>query len=355
MRLLLMVLFLLGCVRPIEAAAWVYVSIAGEKRIAIYAMNLGTGELTHRHDVATPGEPGSLTTDPRKRFLFAAMRSTGDLTSFRLDQATGNLTQVSKVSAGADPAFVATDQTGKFLLLAYYQAGKVAVHRIDEDGSLSEQPVASLPTDKNAHAIQTDASNRFAFVPHTGPNAIFQFRFDATTGNLAANSVPIVSTGRNTGPRHLAFHPKLPMAYFDNEQGSSVTAYRLNAETGLISPQQTLPTLPEDFNKSNSCAHLEISPDGRFLYAANRGHDSLAGYEVDATTGRLTSLGQTPTEATPRSFNISPDGKFLYAAGQSSGKLAAYLLNQKTGGLDRFATYEVGKSPWWVLVVELKD
>jgi 6-phosphogluconolactonase len=76
---------------------------------------------------------------------------------------------------------------------------------------------------------------------------------------------------------------------------------------------------------------------------------------VDATTGRLTSLGQTPTEATPRSFNISPDGKFLYAAGQSSGKLAAYLLNQKTGGLDRFATYEVGKSPWWVLVVELKD
>jgi 6-phosphogluconolactonase len=118
---------------------------------------------------------------------------------------------------------------------------------------------------------------------------------------------------------------------------------------------QTLSSLPEDFQKPNSCAHLEITPSGRFLYAANRGHDSLAGYAVDAETGILTSLGQTSTEATPRSFNISPNGKFLYAAGQSSGKLAAYRLNSKTGELTRFATYSVGERPWWVLVVELPN
>ncbi len=355
MRMALFVLLVLVCVRPVSAAAWVYVSIAGEKRIAIYDVNPATGELAHRTNVSTPGEPGSLATNPKNHFLFGSMRSTGDLMSFRLDPANGNLHALSRVPAGADPAFVATDRTGAFLLSAYYQAGKVEVHRIGPDGRLSNKPVISVKTDEKAHAIQTEASNRFAFVPHTGPNAIFQFLFDEKSGRLTPNRVPKVETGAHTGPRHLAFHPQLDVVYFDNEQGSSVTAFRLNREQGTLAAFQTLSTRPADFPKQNSCADLEISPSGKFLYAANRGHDSLAGFAVDAATGGLTSLGQTPTEATPRSFNITPDGKFLYAAGQSSGKLAAYRLDPKTGALFRFATYAVGERPWWVLAVELKE
>lgn len=352
MRLLLVGLLGLCCVRPLAAASWVYVSIAGEKRIAIYQRNETTGELTHRKNVSTSGEPGGLTTDPNNQFLFASMRSTGDLASFQIDSSTGSLTRVSQVSAGADPAFVATDRMGNYLLSAYYRAGKVEVHKIGKDGQLSERPVVSIKTDEKAHAILTDSSNRLAFVPHTGPNAIFQFRFDEKTGNLKANAIPKVKTGPKTGPRHLAFHPQLNVVYVDNEQGSSVTAFRLNRQKGRLTPLQTLSTLPKDFQERNSCAHLELSPSGRFLYAANRGHNSLAGYQVDRESGRLVGIGQTPTEAIPRSFNISPDEKFLYAAGQESGKIAAYEIHSQKGTLKRIATYTVGQKPWWVLVVD---
>ena len=353
MRALILSFLALFSCQSLQAETWVYVSVAGEKRIGIYQMDGKTGKLTHRNDVSTTGEPGALTTDPKKRFLFASLRSTGELTSFRIDQKSGNLEPVSKVSAGADPAFVATDRTGRFLLSAYYRAGKAEVHGIGKKGQLTEKPVFSTATDEKAHAILVDATNKFAYVPHTGPNAIFQFRFDAKTGRLSPNAVPKVHTGENTGPRHLAFHPKLDVVYFDNEQGSSVTAYRFHRKQGLLKAVQTLSTLPKDFSERNSCSHLELTPDGKILYAANRGHDSLAGYLVSEKTGRLTLVGQIPTEATPRSFNISPDGKFLFAAGQASGKLAAYRINGDTGGLDRFATYEVGERPWWVLAVSL--
>ncbi|MCA9156248.1 MAG: beta-propeller fold lactonase family protein, partial [Planctomycetales bacterium] len=199
-----------------------------------------------------------------------------------------------------------------------------------------------------------DASNRFVFVPHTGPNRIYQFRFNETSGMLTANDPPFVQTPNRTGPRHVAFHPTQPIVYFDNEQGSSVTSYRLDTEQGTLSPIETLPTIPENFTENNSCARLQISSDGRFLFAANRGHDSLAGFAVDAKTGRLTALGQTPTEKTPRSFNIDPSSRFVYAAGQAADKLAAYRLGED-GRLTRFATYEVGKTPWWVLTVRFTE
>ena len=346
--------FLASCSFAI-ADTCVYVSIAGKKTIAVYAMNDKTGALTHRHDVSIDGEPGALATGPKGRFLFASHRSTGQISSFRIHPKTGNLKRVSTVPAGADPAFVAPDRTGKFLLSAYYRAGKAVVHRIGEDGKLDPKPIQTVKTDEKAHAILADASNRFVFVPHTGPNAIFQFHFNARSGKLSPNNVAKVGTGKNTGPRHLAFLPGRNVVYFDNEQGSSVTAYRMNAKTGQLRPFQTLSTLPKDFSARNSCAHVELTPNGKFLYAANRGHDSLAGFAVNTKTGKLTSMGQTPTEQTPRSFNVEPGGRFLFAAGQRSGKLAAYRINPNTGALKRIATYTVGNRPWWVLAVRLPE
>ena len=355
MRFILATAFVLSSAITAFADSYVYISIAGEKKIAVYSMNEKTGKLEHRHDVKIDGEPGALATDPNSQFLFASHRSTGQISSFRINAKTGNLTRLSTVPAGADPAFVATDRTGRYLLSAYYRAGKVVVHKIQKNGLLDQKPVQTVKTDEKAHAILTDSKNRFVFVPHTGPNAIFQFHFNAKTGKLAANTVSKIGTGKNTGPRHLAFHPKRNVVYFDNEQGSSVTAFRLNADSGRLKPFQTLPTLPTGFSKRNSCAHLEISPNGKFLYAANRGHDSIAGYTLDSKTGTMTSLGQTPTEATPRSFNVEPGGIFLFAAGQSSGTLAAYRIDSGTGKLKRIATYPVGSRPWWVLVVKLTN
>jgi 6-phosphogluconolactonase len=330
----------------------VYVSVAGEKRVAVYRMDDGTGELTHRGDVKLDGEPGALVVSPDRRFLFAALRSTGKLASFRIDPKAGTLTHLGTVPAGPDPAHISTDARGRYLLAAYYVDAKVTVHAIDKDGSLGEKPLQSIPTAEKAHAIVADPSDRFVFVPHTGPDVIFQFTFDAKTGRLSANTPAKLATPRKSGPRHLVFHPSKPIAYVDNEQGSSVTAYALDTKAGTLKPLGTASTLPGEFKGTNACAEIRIHPTGRFVYASNRGHDSIAAFAV-GEDGKLSALGQTATEKTPRSFDIDPSGRFLFAAGESSGKLAAYRLDPKTGALKRSATYEAGKTPWWVLAVDL--
>ena len=346
------VVFSLVTARPLEAASRVWVSLDGENRIAVYAVDVQSGALSPVTSVQTPEPPGALTSDPENRFLFASLRRAGKLASFRIG-CDGGLTLINTVKAGADPAYVATDRTGRFLLTAYYVAAKVSVHRIGADGSLSQAPLQEVPTAEKAHAILTDFSNSFAFVPHTGPNAIFQFRFDEKSGRLSPNDPLVIRTGNGTGPRQLAFHPQLDVVFFDYEQGSALAAFDLNRKTGQISFRERLSSIAADATGTNSNARIEIHPSGRFVYVANRGDDSLAGFQVDAKSGKLTGLGRTPTEQTPRGFAIDPSGRFLYAAGQSSGRLAGYRIDQKTGRLEHIDTYQVGQQPWWVHVVRL--
>jgi 6-phosphogluconolactonase len=338
-----------------RADTFVYASVAGEKRIASYHMD-ADGKLAFRSDAKTDGEPGALATDPQKRYLFAALRSTGNLAAFRIDPKTGQLTLINVVSGGADPAHISTDAEGRFLFCAYYVAAKVTVHAIGKDGALGTAPWHSLPTADKAHAIVADPSGRFVFVPHTGPNLIYQFLYDSKTGDLRPNTAAArVTLPPKTGPRHLVFHPNnKTIAFIDNEQGGSVTAYELNPKTGTLTAMQTVSTLPANFKGTNACAEIRIHPSGKFLYVANRGNDSIAGFDVDAA-GKLTARGQTPTEKTPRSFDLDPDGRFLFAAGESSGKLAAYRIDDKTGGLERIAAYDIGPMPWWVLVVRMPE
>ena len=336
-----------------SADSFVYVSVAAEKRIAVYRLDSETGKLTHRRDCKVgDGEPGALTVDPEKRYLFAALRSTGKLAAFRVEPATGQLTHVNTVPAGPDPAHLSTDRTGRYLLTAYYVDAKVTVHAIGKDGMLGEKPLQSIPTADKAHAIVPDPSNRCVFVPHTGPDVIFQFTFDAKSGRLSANSPAKLQTPKGTGPRHLVFHPSKPIAYVANEQGSSVTAFALDEKAGTLKALQTVSTLPQEFKGINACAEVKVHPSGCFAYVSNRGHNSIAAFALDGD-GRLSVIGQTATEKTPRSFDIDPSGKYLFAAGESSGKLASYRIDAKTGELKRLAIYDVGKMPWWVLVVQL--
>jgi 6-phosphogluconolactonase len=346
-------LVLLAWSCPLGAAAdYVFVSLAGNKRIAVYQADTKDGTLKHRSDVAIDGEPGALTADPGHHFLFASVRSAGKLAAFRIGR-TGRLTLLNTVPAGADPAYLSTDKRGRFLLCAYYVAGKVTVHAIAADGSLGREPVQEVVTADKAHAVVLDPSNRFAFVPHTGPNAIFQFTFDARAGRLQAAAVPKVTTPPRTGPRHLVFHPSLAVTYVANEQGGSVTAYHFDADTGGLKPIQTVSTLPAGFKGENACAEVKVHPSGKFMYVSNRGHDSIACFTVEPRDGRLTPLDRVPTEKTPRSFDLHPGGRFLYTAGESSGRLAAYRIDRETGRLKRFATDRVGKQPWWVLAVRV--
>ncbi|MFP6763066.1 MAG: beta-propeller fold lactonase family protein [Planctomycetaceae bacterium] len=349
---LAMVVLLPAMSRSGKADSRVYVSLDGEKRIAVYAVDAVSGRLSPVKNVQTPESPGGLASDPENQFLFASLRRAGRLASFRIGS-DGGLTLINTVQAGADPAYLATDRTGRFLLTAYYVAAKVSVHRIGPDGSLSQAPLQEIPTARNAHAILTDLSNRFAYVPHTGPNAIFQFRFDEESGRLIPHDPLIIHTGKQTGPRQLAFHPQLNVVFFDYEQECALAAFNLDRKTGQISFRERLSSLPPNATGRSSNSRIQIHPSGRFVYVANRGDDSLAGFRVDSKTGKLTGPERTPTEKTPRGFAIDPAGQFLYAAGQSSGRLAGYRIDQKTGRLKLFATYPVGKQPWWVHVVQL--
>jgi 6-phosphogluconolactonase len=353
-RLLVTAVTVLLAATTARADTFVYVSVAAEKRVAVYQLDRATGKLTHRGDAKLDGEPGALTVDPGHQFLFAAVRAEGKLASFRIDPATGMLTHISTVPAGPDPAHLSTDAAGRYLLTAYYVDAKVTVHAVGKDGALGEKPLQSLPTADKAHAVVLDPSGRFAFVPHTGPDTIFQFAFDAKAGRLTANSPAKLTTPTGTGPRHLVFHPSRPIAYVANEQGGSVTAYALDPKAGTLRPLQTVSTLPKDFTGVNACAEIRVHPSRKFLYVSNRGHDSIACFTLD-DDGKVSATGQEPTEKTPRSFDLDPSGKYLFAAGESSGKLATYSVDGKSGRLKRLETYEVGKTPWWVLAVELRS
>jgi 6-phosphogluconolactonase len=336
---------------------YMYISVSGEDRISVLTVDSDTGLLEPQSDVEVAGRPAPLAIDPQRRFLYVGRRDSRELSSFRIDPSTGELSLIGSVPLESDPCYLATDRKGRFLLSSYYSAGEVAVHSIDESGTIGGTPVERVATGLGAHSIQTDRSNRFAFVPHiAGPgraNAIFQFKFDEGTGRLASNSPPRLTPEREAGPRHFCFHPSRDIIYFSNEQGCSVTAYRLDSSSGTLTAFQTASTLPGDYRGENSCSQIQISPSGRYLYAPNRGHNSIACFSVDADTGRLASIRHVPTEAVPRVFSLDPEGKFLFAAGLESGRIASYRIEGHTGDLEPLEIYTVGKGLMWVLVTSL--
>ena len=162
---------------------------------------------------------------------------------------------------------------------------------------------------------------------------IFQFRFDENTGHLTPNSPLKLEQDENLGPRYYWFHPTQDIVYFSNEQGCSVTGYRLDTSTGALTAFQTITTLPDGYAGRNTCSQIQMSSSGKFLYVPNRGHNSIAGFSVDASTGRLTAIGQVSTEAVPNAFSLDPEDKFIFAAGSASGRLASYRINGDTGSL----------------------
>jgi len=181
---------------------------------------------------------------------------------------------------------------------------------------------------------------------------IFQFKFDAQTGRLTANSPLLVEPAERLGPRHYCFHPTLDIVYFSNEQGCSVTGYRLDPATGTLCAVQTIATLPDGFVARNTCSQIHLTASGRFLYVGNRGHNSIAGFAVDAA-GRLSAIGHASTAPVPTAFSLDPAGRFVVAAGSASGRLASYQVNSETGALTPLATYPVGQRPQGVLATAL--
>ena len=359
---------LLGCAllamtTPVSAEQLLYLASQGGKTITAYEVSAASGELTEKFKVEVPGSPGPLCYSPDGKWLYAATSGPGKdnagvATYSRAADGTLNLAGTSKITSRTP--YIRTSLDGGLLLAADYGNGDVTVYRI-KDGICTDELLDQQVTERTAHCVELDRSGRFAFVPHTSPNKVYQFRLDTATGKLTANEPPFAAGPDEDHlyhqPRHIVFHPKLERAYTSNERGGGISVWEFNPQQGTLSLVQTLSSLPPNFAGNSAAADIHLTPDGRFAYVSNRHlakadeqpQDTLAAFAVDPKSGRVKAVGHYPTGSLPRSFCIDLDGKFVYSAGQKSGTLDAYKIDQQSGALERIATYETGPVPIWVM------
>ena len=296
-------------------------------------------------------QPSFLTIHPNGRFLYAVSelgnngKVDGGVYSFAIDDNSGKLTFLNKQSSGGGGAcHLVVDKTGKFLLVANYGTGSATAFPVHEDGTLGTMsskvqfegsgPNAKRQKGPHAHAVVLSPDNRFVFVPNLGTDRIQILKFDAHKGTLTNNEPADAAIKKGSGPRHFTLAPNGHFAYVLSEMGSLVTALRYDSATGALTDIQEISTLPADFTGENNSAEIQIDSAGKFLYASNRGNDSIAVFAVDKSSGKLTLVEITPTQGhTPRNFMIDPDGKHLLAANQDSDNLVLFARDEKTGKL----------------------
>jgi 6-phosphogluconolactonase len=322
------------------------------KGVYAYRFDSRTSRLTPLGLAAETMNPSFLAVDPSGRFLYAvnevgdfAGQKGGAVSVFAIDRETGKLRFVNQVSSrGSGPCHVSLDKTAKHVLVANYGGGSVAVFPVLADGGLGEASAfvehqgGSVNPERqerpHAHAIETSPDNRFVLAADLGLDRLLVYRFDAARGTLTPNDPPAVRVSSGAGPRHFAFAPNGMFIYVINEIGSSVTGFSYDAARGALQELQTISTLPADFQGRNDDAEVAVHPSGKFLYASNRGHDSLAVFAIDAQKGTLSPIEHVPTQGkTPRNFAIDPTGLHLIAANQNSNSLVVFQIDPQTGRL----------------------
>ncbi len=319
---------------------------ASDPGIHHFTLDLSSGALTAAGSTAGVANPSFVSISPDKKFLFAIGESGGKkggaVVSFAIDEKTGALKQVSEsVSGGSGPCYVTADKTGKVVLVANYGGGSVASLPVSADGKLAEPATfvqhAGSSVNKgrqgepHAHSINVSPDNKFAFAADLGLDKVLIYKLDAEKGTMTANDPAFVEIPPGSGPRHFAFHPSAKYAYVCGEMTSTVHAMTYDAAKGELKVIQSLSTLPEPV-KGNSTAECQVHPSGKFVYVSNRGHDSIAVFQVDEATGKLTAAGHAPSGGkTPRNFCVDPTGKILIAANQGSDNVVVFKIDEKTG------------------------
>ena len=314
--------------------------------IHAYHVDAATGSWTHIQHIGGLTNPSYLALSPDQRFLYAVHGDEDYATAFALDGGTGSAKLLNRASTGGlNGVRQAIDQAGRFMVVANYASGTVAVLRISSDGSLRDQhQLVALPGERGPHRVQQtgalphdivfDPSGRFVLVPDKGQDRVFAFHFDAGVGRLTPTAQGSVTTRPGAGPRHLAFHPRLPVVWVLNELDSTTTTYRWDADTGALDPVQVITTLPTDFTGYSTTAEIAITPDGRFVYCSNRGHDSVAIYDAHAASGLLAPVGwQATLGKRPRFIGLDPAARFLYAANEQGDVVVNLRVDPAFGTL----------------------
>jgi 6-phosphogluconolactonase len=342
---------------PARAAAkgkfLVYVGCGGAKQTAgiyAYRFDSASNQFTALGRAAVADNPSFLAVGPTRGLLYAVNetsdfggRSSGALSAFSIAPATGQLTLLNDVSSGgAGPCHLAVDKTGKYVAVANYEGGSLATFPILPDGRLG--PASAFVQHKGAsinpqrqegphvHSVYFSPDNRLAVSADLGLDEVFVYRFDASKGTLSPNNPAFAMTAAGAGPRHFVFHPNGKFGYVVNEINSTVTAFAYDAHTGALDIIQTVSSLPEDFKGDSAAAEIAIEPTGKFLYASNRGHDSIAVFAINSKKGALTSVGFVPTLGkTPRNFAIDPTGAYLFAANSGSDNVVEFRIDHSNG------------------------
>ena len=359
---------------PASAKTFVYIACADDAEIAAMEMNLGNGDLKLIKKAKAGKTVMPMAVSPDRRFLYASIRSVPySVASYSIDSNTGELTHLSTAPLADNMAYIATDRTGRFLFSASYAGHKISVNPIGVRGLVQSDPTQVMITGRNAHAILSDPSNRFVYVPNLASDQVMQLIFDEKTGILSPNKPGAVYTKVGAGPRHLEFSPNNRFVYVLNELDGHVNGYALDNQTGLLTEIQSISAVPRNANLAQGApapaiggaqpthaaptdiikaADIHITPDGSFLYATERTTSTIAAFAVDSLTGKLRYINSYETEKQPRGFNIDPRGNFLIAAGQKSGHCAVHIINRATGELQLLKRYPVGKNPNWVEIVD---
>ena len=352
-RLVLLGFLLVVSTSVLSAQSSYFVYVASEapdatKGIYAYRFSPKTGRLTSIGRVAEVVSASFLATDPRHRVLYVASEagqtegSNGFLSSYAIEPGSGALKLLNKAEMGGGPCHLAVDQTGKILFVANYGNGTVASFALNPDGSIGKQtgfdqhsgkgPNAERQEGPHAHATVLSPDNRFLFVPDLGADQIKIYRVDPVKSSFTPDNPSFASVKPGLGPRHLVFAPGGKFAYAVCEMGSSVVAFAYDPVRGSLTPEQTISTLPANFKGIDNSSEIGISPSGRFLYASNRGHDSITVFAIDPGKGTLTKIRVVPTHGKiPRNFALDPTGKYLVAANQKSNQMVVFAVDPTTG------------------------
>ena len=323
---------------------WIGTGGKGSKGIYRTILDTETGKLTEPVLAAEIGNPGfvALTAD-RTRLYSLCNIDGGSVASFTIG-ADHSLTLFNTQSTGDGSAsHLSLDRTGRLLFSAQYGSGSITVYPVPEDGRIGERtqvikhsgsgPDKDRQEGPHPHFAGASPDNRFLLVPDLGADQVVIYRIDHDTATLAPHGAAALAPG--SGPRHLKFSDDGSKVYLVNELSMSVTVFEYDAECGTMTPLQTIATLPESMWKvKNKAAEIRIHPTGRFVYASNRGHDSITVFSIDEASGLLTYVEREAIRgAYPRNFNIDPSGRWLVAAGRASNTLSIFSIDGETGML----------------------
>ena len=326
----------------------------GTKSEGIYLVRMDprTGRLQRVGSVSAGANPSFLAMHPAGRALYAVNevdtyrgKPSGAVSAFAIAGDSGSLTRINEQpSGGAGPCFVSVDRAGRVALVANYDGGSVALLPIQSDGALAPatqvvQHTGSGPNPErqaapHAHCILTDHSNRFALAADLGADRVFVYRLDLDGRALRHVEGGDAVMPRGAGPRHIALHPKLPLAFVTNELSSTVATLRLDAGRGVLTPHGVASLIPSGWTGANFPADIHIAPSGRTLYASNRGHNSIAVFSVADPTGALEPVQWISTEGDwPRNFTLDPTGRWLLVANQRSDSIVVFRRDEESGRL----------------------